>query len=77
MLSSFSVNWDGFIDRESGILGYTVHVGLTECGDEVHPHHDPQKHLFDVSQWTLRAMVSPLPEPYLKLPGHFFMITST
>jgi hypothetical protein len=62
-------NWDGFIDRESGMLGYTIFVGLTECEDLVHQHHDPEKHLFDKSQWTHSAMISPIPAPYTVLPG--------
>ena len=66
----FSVNWDGIIDRETGIMGYTVYVGQKECEDLVHPHHDPQKHLFDKSQWTHSAMISPIPDPYTILPGN-------
>ena len=31
-----SVNWDGIIDKETGIMGYTVYVGLKECEDLVH-----------------------------------------
>jgi len=62
-------NWDGFIDRESGMLGYTIFVGMTECEDLVHIHHDPEKHLFDKSQWTHSAMISPIPAPYTVLPG--------
>jgi hypothetical protein len=62
-------NWDGFIDRETGMLGYTIFVGLTECEDLVHQHHDPEKHLFDKSQWTRSAMISPIPAPYTILPG--------
>jgi hypothetical protein len=51
-------------------MGYTVYVGLKECEDLVHPHHDPQKHLFDKSQWTHSAMISPIPDPYTILPGN-------
>ncbi|OPL33535.1 protein jagged-2, partial [Mytilus galloprovincialis] len=68
-------NWDGFIDRESGILGYTVLIGLTECKDDVHADHDPHKHLFDKSQWTHSAMISPIPAPYTKLPDGKYFIT--
>ena len=53
-------------------MGYTVYVGLKECEDLVHPHHDPQKHLFDKSQWTHSAMISPIPDPYNILPGNLF-----
>ncbi|VDI54125.1 Hypothetical predicted protein [Mytilus galloprovincialis] len=70
-----SANWDGFIDRESGILGYTVLIGLTECKDDVHADHDPHKHLFDKSQWTHSAMISPIPAPYTKLPDGKYFIT--
>ncbi|XP_076076023.1 uncharacterized protein LOC143046845 [Mytilus galloprovincialis] len=67
-----SVNWDGFIDRESGIMGYTVLIGLTECKDDVHVDHDPHKHLFDKSQWTHSAMISP-PSPATTFPdGQYF-----
>jgi hypothetical protein len=42
---SLTVNWNGFSDKESGILGYTVAVGTSLCGDDVYPHYDPQSHL--------------------------------
>jgi len=64
-----SANWDGFNDKESGLLGYTITVGKQHCEDLIHPHHDPHKHLFDKSQWTNSAMISPIPAPYTILPG--------
>ncbi|VDI41391.1 Hypothetical predicted protein [Mytilus galloprovincialis] len=70
-----SANWDGFNDKESGLLGYTITVGKQHCEDLIHPHHDPHKHLFDKSQWTNSAMISPIPAPYTILPDGTYFIT--
>jgi hypothetical protein len=72
-----SANWDGFNDKESGLLGYTITVGKQHCEDLIHPHHDPHKHLFDKSQWTNSAMISPIPVPYTILPGKSDHTSST
>ncbi|XP_076086791.1 uncharacterized protein LOC143057371 [Mytilus galloprovincialis] len=55
-----AVNWVGFSDKESGILGYTVAVGTAVCQDDIYGHHDPQSHLFDASQWINSALISPV-----------------
>ena len=52
-------------------MGYTITVGKQHCEDLIHPHHDPHKHLFDKSQWTNSAMISPIPAPYTILPGNY------
>ncbi|VDI79784.1 Hypothetical predicted protein [Mytilus galloprovincialis] len=70
-----SANWDGFIDRESGIMGYTVLIGLTECNYDIHVDHDPHIQLFDKSQWTHSAMISPIPAPYTRLPDGQYFVT--
>lgn len=54
------MNWVGFSDKESGILGYTVAVGTAVCLDDIYGHHDPQSHLFDASQWINSALISPV-----------------
>ncbi|VDH98959.1 Hypothetical predicted protein [Mytilus galloprovincialis] len=69
-----SANWDGFKDRESDLLFITVTVGTEICEETIHQYHDPHAHLFDVSQWTHSAMISPLPAPYTQLPdGQYFI----
>ena len=70
----FSANWDGFEDRESGLLFITITVGTQICEETIHEHHDPHAHLFDISQWTHSAMISPIPAPYTQLPGIFLLI---
>ncbi|CAG2214886.1 unnamed protein product [Mytilus edulis] len=71
----FNANWDGFIDRESGLLGYAVFVGKSVCDDLIHKHHDPHKHLFEVSQWTHTATIYPIPAPYETLPDGKYYIS--
>ncbi|VDI76845.1 Hypothetical predicted protein [Mytilus galloprovincialis] len=70
-----SANWDGFLDRESGLLGYAVFVGKSVCDDLIHPHYDPHKHLFEVSQWTHTATIYPIPAPYQTLPDARYYIS--
>ncbi|VDI73733.1 Hypothetical predicted protein, partial [Mytilus galloprovincialis] len=70
-----TANWDGFNDRESGLLGYTIYIGRDVCEDLIHPHHDPQKHFFEKSQWTHNAMIYPIPAPYETLPDGEYYIT--
>ncbi|XP_063408918.1 uncharacterized protein LOC134692399 [Mytilus trossulus] len=70
-----TANWDGFIDRESGLLGYAVFVGKSVCDDLIHKHHDPHKHLFEVSQWTHTATIYPIPAPYQTLPDGKYYIS--
>lgn len=62
-------NWDGFADRESGILAYAIMIGEAYCEDKIHPHYDPHSHLFDMSQWTHSAMISPIPVENEQLEG--------
>ncbi|XP_063408925.1 uncharacterized protein LOC134692405 [Mytilus trossulus] len=70
-----TANWDGFNDRESGLLGYTIYVGMAVCEDLIHPHHDPHKHFFEKSQWPHNAMIYPIPAPYETLPDDKYYIT--
>ncbi|VDI57617.1 Hypothetical predicted protein [Mytilus galloprovincialis] len=70
-----SANWDGFEDRESGLLFITITVGTEICEETIHDHHDPHAHLFDISQWTHSAMISPIPAPYTQLPDDQYFIT--
>ncbi|VDI67222.1 Hypothetical predicted protein [Mytilus galloprovincialis] len=70
-----TANWDGFNDRESGLLGYTIYVGMAVCEDLIHPHHDPHKHFFEKSQWTHNAMIYPIPAPYETLPDDKYYVT--
>lgn len=64
-------NWDGFNDKETGILFITIAVGTEICEETIHEHHDPHSHLYDSSQWTHSAMISPFPAPYEQLPGMY------
>ncbi|XP_076086943.1 uncharacterized protein LOC143057517 [Mytilus galloprovincialis] len=70
-----TANWDGFIDKESGLLGYAIFVGKSVCDDLIHPHYDPHKHLFDMSQWTHTATINPIPAPYQTLPDGKYYIS--
>ncbi|XP_076085507.1 uncharacterized protein LOC143056307 [Mytilus galloprovincialis] len=70
-----SANWDGFEDRESGLLFITITVGTEICEETIHDHHDPHAHLFDISQWTHSAMISPIPAPFTQLPDDQYFIT--
>ncbi|XP_076085326.1 uncharacterized protein LOC143056125 [Mytilus galloprovincialis] len=70
-----SANWDGFNDKETGILFITIAVGTEICEEKIHEHHDPHSHLYDSSQWTHSAMISPLPAPYEQLPDDQYFIT--
>lgn len=33
-------------------------VGLEICGDILHPHYDPHKHLMHESEWTYMAVIT-------------------
>ncbi|XP_064646203.1 uncharacterized protein LOC135499389 [Lineus longissimus] len=70
-----SVNWDGIHDYETGIHGYTWTVGLAVCEDLIHPHHDPQAHLYDESEWTHSGTIYPIPPPYEILPDAKYYTT--
>ncbi|CAG2251012.1 unnamed protein product [Mytilus edulis] len=70
-----SANWDGFNDKQSGLLFISVTVGTEICAETIHEHYDPHSHLFDISQWTHSAMISPLPAPYEQLPDGQYFIT--
>nr|XP_006820036.1 PREDICTED: uncharacterized protein LOC102804939 [Saccoglossus kowalevskii] len=64
-----SANWDGFMDDETGIYGYTWSVGVSKCLDNIHPHTDPHAHIYDESEWTHQGIASPL---FLE-DGHYFI----
>ncbi|XP_046562951.1 uncharacterized protein LOC124271844 [Haliotis rubra] len=70
-----SANWDGIMDKETGILGYSLTVGTQICEELIHPHHDPHRHLFDESEWTHTGLISPIPAPYDPLPDGKYYIT--
>ncbi|XP_052081925.1 uncharacterized protein LOC127719726 isoform X2 [Mytilus californianus] len=70
-----SANWDGFNDKQTGVLFISVTVGTEICAETIHEHYDPHSHLFDISQWTHSAMISPLPAPYEQLPDDQYFIT--
>ena len=65
----FTANWDGIHDNETGLLGFSVAVGLSPCDDLVYKFHDPHGHLLDSSQWTYSVIMTPIPAPYTVLPG--------
>lgn len=44
-------------------------IGEAYCEDKIHPHYDPHSHLFDMSQWTHSAMISPIPVENEQLEG--------
>lgn len=69
---SFSANWDGIYDHETGLLGYSVTVGMAMCEEKLKEHHDPHAQLFDPSQWTNSVMMTPLVPP--RLPGKILRI---
>jgi hypothetical protein len=54
-----AANWDGFIDKNTGILGYTWAVGQSICSDEIAPFSDPQALLHDKSEWTYSGTIYP------------------
>ncbi|KAK3788402.1 hypothetical protein RRG08_044436, partial [Elysia crispata] len=71
-----SANWDGIHDDESGLRGFSFAVGTSVCGDDIHPFHDPYKHLTpqdDDSQWSGIGVVE-LPEGE-KLPDGRYYVT--
>ncbi|GFR58918.1 protein jagged-2 [Elysia marginata] len=71
-----SANWDGIHDDESGLRGFAFAVGTSICGEEIHPFHDPYKHLTpkdDDSQWSGIGVVE-LPEGE-KLPDGKYYVT--
>ena len=65
----FTANWDGIHDNETGLLGFSVAVGLSPCDNTVYKFHDPHGHLLDSSQWTYSVIMTPIPAPYTVLPG--------
>ncbi|XP_048258676.1 uncharacterized protein LOC125384201 [Haliotis rufescens] len=70
-----TANWDGIMDKETGILGYSWTVGRQICEELIHPHHDPNRHLFDESEWTNTGLISPIPAPHDPLPDGKYFIT--
>ncbi|XP_048250793.1 uncharacterized protein LOC124111176 [Haliotis rufescens] len=68
-------NWDGIMDKESGILGYSWTVGRQVCEELIHPHHDPHRHLFDQSEWTNSGLITALPDAMNPLPDGKYYIT--
>ncbi|XP_046562947.1 uncharacterized protein LOC124271840 [Haliotis rubra] len=70
-----SANWDGIMDKETGILGFSLTAGTQICEELIHPHHDPHRHLFDESEWTHTGLISPIPAPYDPLPDGKYYIT--
>ncbi|XP_048258717.1 uncharacterized protein LOC124137708 isoform X1 [Haliotis rufescens] len=70
-----SANWDGIMDKETGILGYSWTVGRQICEELIHPHHDPHRHLLDESGWTNTGLISPIPAPHDPLPDGKYYIT--
>ncbi|XP_061197209.1 uncharacterized protein LOC133205414 [Saccostrea echinata] len=47
-----SANFDSFLDKESGIFGYTWAVGRHICGTDISPFADPHAHLSSPKFWT-------------------------
>ncbi|XP_062567667.1 uncharacterized protein LOC134229900 [Saccostrea cucullata] len=47
-----SANFDSFVDKESGIFGYTWAVGRHICGTDISPFADPHAHLSSPKFWT-------------------------
>ena len=49
---SFTVNFDGFHDDESGIYGYMWAVGTDVCRNDVVDFQDPHAYLQSSDHWT-------------------------
>lgn len=49
---------------------YSWTVGYEICDDEIHPHHDPHKHLLSSSSWNNKGIISAIPEAHNPLPGN-------
>ena len=67
-----TANWDGIHDYESGILGFSLTVGIEVCEERLHPYHDPHKHIVpldDDSQWTHVGVVNTKDD--VSLPGGY------
>jgi len=64
LLIYIAANWYGIHDNETGIRAYTWTVGRTLCGDIIHPHHDPHKHLLHESHWTNMGIISGESDPF-------------
>ncbi|XP_048258679.1 uncharacterized protein LOC124137747 [Haliotis rufescens] len=69
-----SANWNGIMDKETGILGYSWTVGRQICEELIHPHHDPHRNLFDESAWTNTGVIIPR-APYDPLPDGKYYVT--